>query len=95
MSGRVPEITPAQLDPALQTALSAIARRRPETEISALVLNVSEASLAAGMLEAKVVVMRFEETLQPVLRGIDRIQRTFRGVAILHELASGYWTHCE
>lgn len=73
-SGQVPEVASAQLDPPLQAALSAIARQRPEAEITPLVIGVSDVSVAAGMIQAIAAVARFDEALQPVLQGIDRLQ---------------------
>ena len=73
--GRIPEAAPVTFDPVLEAALAAVAAQRPESEISRLVAQVSDANLSTGILDAQAAVRRFDETLQPVLQGIETIQQ--------------------
>lgn len=75
VSGEVPNVEPPKFDPALEAALAAVAAQRPEAEIKPLMSQISEASLAAAVLQAKEVAAHFDETLQPLVRGIDALQR--------------------
>lgn len=74
-SGEVPNVAPPQFDPTLQAALAAVATQRPEAEVVPLVAQVSDGSLAGAVLQAKEVAAHFDETLQPLVRGIDALQR--------------------
>jgi len=80
-TGQLPEVTPARFDPALQAAVDAVATQRSENEINGLVAQVSDATLAAAVLEAKAVVTRLDDTLKPILQGIERMQRALAEAA--------------
>ena len=68
--------TAAPLDANVQTALAAIESQKPENEISNLLAQVKDETLAAALTAAREHATAFDDTTKPVNQAIDQLEKS-------------------
>ena len=68
--GEVPAAAPAKFDDNVQAAMDAVGNSRPETEVTALLVKVSDATLADSLTAAKDAANKFDDATKGINKAV-------------------------
>jgi hypothetical protein len=73
---QLPEATLAKMDDSVTAALTAMARSKPESDVTAALAKVKPQTLADALAAAKDAVNTFDNTIKPITRSVDKLNAT-------------------
>jgi hypothetical protein len=79
-NGELPSVPAAKLDDTVVTAFTAVENSRPESEVDASLIKVSDATLAANLNLATQNALDFDAAVRPLNKSLDKLDETlFKG----------------
>jgi len=68
----IPAATPAKFDDAVSAALAAVENSQPETNVTALLAKITDATLAESLIAAKDAANKFDDVAKPINKASDK-----------------------
>jgi len=79
-TGELPSVPAAKLDNQVVTAFTAVENSRPESEVNATLIKISDATLAANLNLATQNALDFDAAVKPLNKSLDKLDETlFKG----------------
>jgi hypothetical protein len=70
----LPAAAPAKFDDAVSAALAAVESSKPETEVTALLAKITDATLAESLILAKDAANKFDDAAKPINKASDKFE---------------------
>jgi hypothetical protein len=74
--GGLPSVAAAKLDETVVTAFTAVENSRPESEIEATLVKISDATLATNLTIATQNALDFDAAIRPINKSLDKLDET-------------------